>query len=541
VSAAPEAQITQWEPGEVVGQYSLLGRIAVGGMAEIWLARQTGLAGFKRVVVIKKISDAFSQDPKFVEMFLDEARIAAQLSHPNIVQIYDLGEYHGSYYIVMEYLHGEDLGTVVRTSVRAHSPLAISQAVRIVASAADGLAYAHDRVGLDGKPLNIVHRDVSPHNVIVTYDGGVKLVDFGIAKARSRVSQTMDGTIKGKVNYLSPEQARGDPLDFRSDVFSLGIILYEAIGRCRLFNYDDVYMNLLAITGEGAIPPPSTLNKDIPPELDAVVGKALSRALETRYQSARALQLALESWLRKSSDAPGTFEIASTLRGLFAERIAKRTKLIESAQRGDTAPHQFAQELQESQSPEPAPPEPPQTATAPAAEGPLRPVHTAEVAVVRTVMLDPTKRSPPSNLGTPVPAIADPEEAKATSLGVPMATPPAATPVDPQLAVMTSLGVPAAEAPIQLRTRDPEENLKTSLGAPAVEPSIGQLQTRIAVPANSAPLRPAQRMGVRMETARVAVVSKHVSARSRARLWVVGTIALMALVGIATFLWLRAS
>ncbi|HEX4621080.1 MAG TPA: hypothetical protein VH208_05865, partial [Myxococcaceae bacterium] len=315
-------------------------------------------------------------------------------------------------------------------------------------------------------------------------------------------------------------------------VFSLGIILYEAIGRCRLFNYDDVYMNLLAITGEGAIPPPSALNKDIPPELDAVVGQALSRPLDARFQSARALQLALEAWLRKSSDAPGTFEISRTLRGLFAERIAKRTKLIESAQRGDTAPHQFAQQIEESHGTQPGPSDP---------RGP-----------------------PPSNLGAPARA-ADPEEGLATSLGVPIVASealrtslgvPAQTGAqDPEESLKTSLGVPVSEAPIELRPKDPEENLRTSLGVPAQEVPIESLKTRlgtpaqapiellrtrIAVPASEAPLRPAQPMAPRMETSRVPVVSRHVSARTRARLWVVGTIDVMAVLGIGTFLWLRA-
>src|SRR5256885_11971159 len=154
-----------WSPGDVVGRYKLLARIAIGGMAEIWLALQQGMKGFERVVVIKRISESLSQDTAFVEMFLDEARIAAQLSHPNIVQIFDLGEHHGAYYIAMEYLHGEDLANVVRTARNARTPLSPHYAARIVAWAAEGLASAHARVGLDGKPLNVVHRDVSPQNI----------------------------------------------------------------------------------------------------------------------------------------------------------------------------------------------------------------------------------------------------------------------------------------------------------------------------------------------------------------------------------------
>src|SRR5581483_10352219 len=167
-------------------------------MAEIWLARQMGLKGFEKVVVIKRISDNYCTDPQFVEMFLDEARIAAQLDHPNIVQIHDLGEHHGAYYIAMEYLHGEDLATVVRGGVNANELLPYAYAAQIVAHAAEGLASAHNKTGMDGKPLGVVHRDVSPQNIFVTYEGVVKMVDFGVAKAANRASSTSGGQLKGK-------------------------------------------------------------------------------------------------------------------------------------------------------------------------------------------------------------------------------------------------------------------------------------------------------------------------------------------------------
>src|SRR5688572_13448345 len=195
-------------------------------MAEIWLARQKGLQGFEKVVVIKRIADAYSSDATFVEMFLDEARIAAQLDHPNIVQIHDLGEHRGAYYIAMEYLHGEDLAMTVRTGAKAGERLPCELAAQIISHAAEGLASAHAKVGLDGRPLSIVHRDVSPQNIFVTYEGVVKVLDFGVAKAAVRASHTVGGKLKGKFGYMAPEQARGDELDGRADVWSLGVVLF---------------------------------------------------------------------------------------------------------------------------------------------------------------------------------------------------------------------------------------------------------------------------------------------------------------------------
>src|SRR5579871_1211455 len=208
-------------------------------MAEIWLARQAGLRGFEKVVVIKKVSDAFSSDPEFVEMFLDEARIAAQLNHPNIVQIYGLGEEQGSYYIAMEYLPGENLAVIMRAGLKAAKPLPLELGVRVLAGAADALAHAHTKIGLDGKPLHVVHRDVSPQNLIVTYDGVLKIVDFGIAKAANRATHTVGNQLKGKMSYLSPEQARSLEVDARSDIFALGIVLFEVATRTRLFSFED--------------------------------------------------------------------------------------------------------------------------------------------------------------------------------------------------------------------------------------------------------------------------------------------------------------
>src|SRR5579864_4679625 len=218
--------------GSRLGKYEIIKRLATGGMAEIFLARVSGLPGFQKMVVIKRILPQLATNNDFVEMFLDEARIAATLQHPNVVQMYDVGVVDGNYFIAMEYLHGEDVRSMMKALVRKEQRLPIEHALNIVIGVASGLHYAHEKVGFDGKALEIVHRDVTPQNIIVTYDGAVKLLDFGIAKASNRFGETRFGTLKGKVPYMSPEQCRSENLDRRTDVFSLGIMLYElTLGR----------------------------------------------------------------------------------------------------------------------------------------------------------------------------------------------------------------------------------------------------------------------------------------------------------------------
>jgi len=337
MASLPLASRKPWQTGDKIGRYTLLAKLAIGGMAEIWLARQTGLRGFEKLVVIKKISDAFTDEPEFVEMFLDEARIAAQLHHPHIVQLYDLGEQEGAYYIAMEYLPGEHLAAVARAGSRVKRPLPLAYAVRLIANAADGLGHAHTQAGLDGKPLNIVHRDVSPQNLIVTYDGSLKLVDFGIAKAANRVSRTSSGRFKGKAAYMSPEQARGIALDARSDLFSLGIVLFEAVTSSRLFHYEDPLAAFAVIAGTDPFPKARERNPQVPAALEALISKALERDPDQRFQSAKAFQSALEEWLRGQGDAPTTTDIAEYMRLLFDERIRLKARVLEAAVVDDTA------------------------------------------------------------------------------------------------------------------------------------------------------------------------------------------------------------
>ena len=278
-----------------LGKYEILTKLAVGGMAEIYLARATGIEGFEKHVVIKRIRPQLAEDQKFVHMFLDEARIAAQLQHQNIAQVYDIGEEAGTYYFAMEYLHGTDARGLLKAAARNRESIPLAHALAIVAGAAAGLEYAHNKLGADGQPLDIVHRDVSPSNILVTYDGAVKVVDFGIARANQRSAETKTGSLKGKISYMSPEQCKGQHLDRRSDIFSLGICLYELTTMSRMFPTrslsEYVIMDRLV---KGAFPRPSARRADYPPGLERIVMRALAVDRETRYASAADLGVDIE-------------------------------------------------------------------------------------------------------------------------------------------------------------------------------------------------------------------------------------------------------
>ncbi|HEX5059811.1 MAG TPA: serine/threonine-protein kinase [Kofleriaceae bacterium] len=270
-------------------------RLAAGGMADVLLARTDGIAGFERHVVIKRIHAELLEEPRYVKMFLDEARLAASLHHHNVVQVNDIGEENGEYFFAMEYVHGEDARQLLVDASQRGEQIPLEHVVTIVMAAASGLHYAHEQRSMDGKPLHIVHRDVSPANILVGYDGGVKVADFGIALAAHRAEQTQSGVLKGKVAYMSPEQCNCDPVDRRSDVFSLGIVLYELVTVRPCFAGDNDFMTMSAIVG-GKIEKPSSFRKDLPFELEHIIMKALAKNPADRYQSADELRMALEAF-----------------------------------------------------------------------------------------------------------------------------------------------------------------------------------------------------------------------------------------------------
>ncbi|MFZ5470782.1 MAG: protein kinase domain-containing protein [Myxococcota bacterium] len=309
------------------GKYFLVRKIAEGGMAEIFLAKQVGAEGFERNVVIKRMLQHISSVPDFVGMFLDEARLAARLAHPNIIGINDLGLADGCYYICMEYLAGEDFSTVLRTARRRREYVPLQVVMRVIADAAHGLHFAHDFADDQGKPLNIVHRDISPSNIYVTYQGQVKLLDFGIAKAESRVTNTTAGVVKGKYMYMSPEQARSGAVDRRSDVFSLGLSLYEAVTNIRPFARDNDLAILNAVLQCDYVPP-RKMRSDLPPEVETIIVKALAPKVEDRYQTAGAMAADIERFLGATTSASGGAMVATYLCSLFGEeRLANKTRI----------------------------------------------------------------------------------------------------------------------------------------------------------------------------------------------------------------------
>jgi serine/threonine protein kinase len=308
---------------ETYGNYQLVEKLAMGGMAQLYLARRRS-KGVDRTVVLKRILPHLAEDTAFVTMFLDEARIAARLHHPNVIEILDLGAEGDSYFIAMEYIHGEDLRRITKRGIETGQRLPPPLVCRVVAEACRGLDYAHKRTDASGKPLKIVHRDVSPQNILVGFDGSVKVVDFGIAKAADKATVTASGVIKGKHAYMSPEQALGRDIDHRTDVFALGIVLFESLTATRLFRRATDLQTLKAVS-ECKVEPPSRVFPAVPQELDSILLKALTKDQNTRYQSAMELALALEGWLGERSDGSKA-ALGAYVSGLFRDRLDREAK-----------------------------------------------------------------------------------------------------------------------------------------------------------------------------------------------------------------------
>jgi serine/threonine protein kinase len=307
--------------GESVGKYEVLRKIAAGGMAELYLARVRGAAGFEKVVVLKRILPGIAEDPDFVRMFLDEARLAATLQHPNIADVYDVGEADGQYFFTMEFVYGQDARTIRHEMKKRNEPVPLAAALAIIHGTAAALDYAHERRGPDGQLMGLVHRDVSAANVMVSYDGAVKLLDFGIARVMTASHRTQVGTLKGKVPYMSPEQCKGQPLDRRSDLFSLGVVLFElTVGR-RPFRGDSDYAVMDQIVYQGA-PRPSSLVRGYPPELEAIVMRLLEREPKARYTTADELGDDLDAFIQRNGLWLSPKQLGKYLRTVFADRIA---------------------------------------------------------------------------------------------------------------------------------------------------------------------------------------------------------------------------
>jgi eukaryotic-like serine/threonine-protein kinase len=302
------------------GKYLLVERIAQGGMAEIFKAKSYGVSGFEKTIVIKRILPQFSEEKDFVEMLIDEAKICAGLQHANIVQIFDLGRMEGRYFIAMEYVHGVDLVHTLLRLNKAKRRLPIELACFIISEALKGLDYAHRATDADGKPLNIIHRDFNPANILLSYQGYVKVGDFGIAKASARSSKTEAGGLKGKLGYLSPEQVNGEQVDPRSDVFGAGITFWEMLACKRLFA-SGTELDVLLKIKNAQITDIQSVAPEVPEALKSILEKSMKKSIDDRYRSAAEFKDAIDDFLFDSGIKITSTHLEAYLKHLFADRI----------------------------------------------------------------------------------------------------------------------------------------------------------------------------------------------------------------------------
>jgi serine/threonine protein kinase/Tfp pilus assembly protein PilF len=312
--------MTVFQPRQF-GKYQLLDRIAVGGMAELYRAKLTGERGFEKLIAIKKILPNLSDEESLVTSFIDEAKLAALLHHENIVQIYDFGSMDNEYFIAMEFLFGKDLRTIRKNSESRKLPLGLENAIYIVSRICAGLDYSHNLKDLQGQPLHIIHRDINPQNILVTYDGQVKIIDYGIAKAASQNNKTKENLIKGKLAYMSPEQASGRAIDHRSDIFSTGIILYELLAVRRMFTGET--MQVLSLVRNAQFEPPEKVIPFLPAKLDEILHQALAKDPDDRYQSAGEMLADVEELAFELKLRPNARSFAQFLKELFEEEFAE--------------------------------------------------------------------------------------------------------------------------------------------------------------------------------------------------------------------------
>ena len=396
------------------GKYLLLDRINIGGMAEVWRGKSFGAGGFERIVAIKRILPNIAEDEEFIAMFIDEAKITVQLTHSNVASIYELGHLQNSYFIAMEYIPGKDLRVIFERCRRKGEPAPVPLVCYVIAKLCEGLDYAHRKKDSAGRDMNIVHRDVSPQNVLISYEGEVKIIDFGIAKAAGKASRTQAGILKGKFGYMSPEQIRGIPVDHRSDIFAVGVCLYEVLTGERLFVGESDF-SILEKVRTAEVLAPSTYNHKIPKALETIVLKALAKEPDERYQHANELGTDLQRFLITSDAIFSRKDLSQYMKATFAEDVEReKQKLSEYAEikqdpadpsavlppaPSATAPPQIA--------PLPLTPLPP---SSPAAPG-FPPRQEAPASSPGSALLPPppTRRSTPGVLPPPASAPSSPE------------------------------------------------------------------------------------------------------------------------------------
>lgn len=319
------------------GKYYLLDRINVGGMAEVFKAKAYGVEGFEKLVAIKRILPNIAEDEEFITMFIDEAKIAVQLNHANIAQIFDLGKIEDTYFIALEYVYGKDLRAIFERLRKRGEIMPIPAACYIITQVCEGLDYAHRKKDSMGRDLNIVHRDVSPQNILVAYEGDVKVIDFGIAKAANKASKTQAGILKGKFGYMSPEQVRGLPLDRRSDIFSLGIIFYEILTGERLFVGESDFSTLEKVRNV-EIMPPTAYNRNIPESLEKIILKALAKDADDRYQFSSEMAEDIQRFMISQGILFTRKDLGNFMKTLFADDIARDNAQDESKKSASSLP-----------------------------------------------------------------------------------------------------------------------------------------------------------------------------------------------------------
>lgn len=306
-------------------RYRVIERIAAGGMAEVFRAESAGLEGFKKKVAIKRVLPHLSEKREFISMFLDEARLSAHLGHSNCVQVFDIGKGESAYFIVMEYVDGCDLKALIEYQRGRNQTFPVEESALICVRICEGLAYAHELTDENGRPLHIVHRDMSPPNVLITRFGEVKIVDFGLAKANSQLEQSQPGIIKGKFGYLSPEAALGRDVDARTDIFAVGIILWELLSGRRLFQGKSD-LETVRMVQRAEVPDIRSLNPSVPASLAAVLSKSLAQNPAERYQTARDLGRDLNQVLFDLSRSVSSFDIANLIEPVQRERGLEKSR-----------------------------------------------------------------------------------------------------------------------------------------------------------------------------------------------------------------------
>jgi TonB family protein len=411
-AAVPPPHPEEDEPTDGIkfGQYVLLEKIATGGMAEVWKARMKGVEGFQKIVAIKKILPHLSDNQDFIEMFVDEAKLAAQLNHNNIIHIYDLGKIQSSYYIAMEYIDGYDLKNILKKAQERDQPLSVEIALFVASKIAAALDYAHRKRDFEDKEMGLVHRDVSPQNVLISEEGDIKLCDFGIAKAASKASHTQAGALKGKLQYMSPEQAWGRNIDRRSDIFALATVLFEMLTARKLFSGDNE-LSILEQVREARVTAPSQFNDEVTPNIDAIVLKALQKDPANRYQTAGEMQRDLDAILYSFKPTPTSADLA-----IYMHRLATSAPVQSHPVEYHAPEPVFAANELKPLRPAPvvpipasAPPVSPVIAAAPAKKAPIVPIAIAAIVVIAVVVgFLMMRKSSPATTAAKTPVVAKP-------------------------------------------------------------------------------------------------------------------------------------